>query len=110
VSPFRLAVASAFAPRVEVDAAARRKGRTIGATVAGRLTWSSASGLPVPFAELEPRLFDLRGYRFRFGFNLLFELPTRFAVSPARKLDIDVVSGVLATAALLILINKLCAQ
>lgn len=79
MSPFRLAVASAFAPRLEVDAAARRKGRTIGATVADRLTWSSPSGLPVPFAELEPRLFDLRGYRFRFGFNLLFELPTRFA-------------------------------
>ena len=78
-SPFRLAVASAFAPRLEVDAAARRKGWTIGATVADRLTWSAVSGPPVPFAELEPRLFDFRGSRFRFGFNLLFELPTRFA-------------------------------
>jgi hypothetical protein len=64
-------------------------------------------GPPVPFVELEPRLFDLRGYRFRFGFNLLFELPTRFAVSPARELDVDVVSGVLAIAALLILEIKL---
>jgi len=31
-------------------------------------------------------------------------------VSPARELDVDVVSGVLATAALLILTFKLCAQ
>ncbi len=54
-------------------------------------------------------MFDLRGFRFRFGFNLLFELPTRFAVSPARKRDVDVVSAVLAIAALLILFNKLCA-
>jgi len=78
VSPFRLAVASAFAQRLEVDAAVRRKGRTIGATVADRLTWSAVSGPPIPFAELELRLFDFRGHRFRFGINLLFELPTRF--------------------------------
>ena len=107
MSPFRLAVASAFAPRREVDAAARRKGRTISACAADGPTWSAVVLLLVPFAELEPRFFDLCGCRFRFGFNLLFELPTRFAVSPARELVIDVVSGVLATAALLILGIKL---
>ena len=63
VSPFRLAVASACALRREIDAVARRKGRTIGATVADRLTWSAVSGLPVPFAELEPRQFFLGPFR-----------------------------------------------
>jgi len=46
VSPFRLAVASAFAQRLEVDAAARRKGRNISAAVAlVGAPWDDGAGI-----------------------------------------------------------------
>ena len=72
LSAFHLAVVSAFAPRPEVEAAARRKGRTFGTIVFDGLTWSAVRGLLSLFLSLS------RGSSFasRFGFSRLFELST----------------------------------
>ena len=63
MSPFRLAVASACALRLEFDAAARRKGQTISADVGPCGSRQPLNDASVPFAEPELRFVQLVPFR-----------------------------------------------